>query len=241
MIDLHCHILPSVDDGSDSLETSVEMCRIAYRDGITHVVATPHANFEYRYDREAHRLRLEELQRQVPELHLLLGCDLQLSFENFTDALENPGRYTIGNTRYLLVELSEYGVPRATLDALYRLHQAGLITIVTHPERNPMLSRRFELLREMVGMGSILQITANSLTGFWGQEARRSAEKMLKSGLVGIIASDAHSPSGRTPVLSWARDAAAGMIGAQAAGRLVEDYPAMVLADKPIEMPDAEY
>ncbi len=241
MIDIHCHVLPSVDDGASSLELAVEMCRVAHNDGITHLVAAPHANFEYPYDRQAHLLRLQELQQQVPQINLILGCDLQLSFENFESAVQNPRRYTIGNTRYALVELSDFGVPRSTLDALYRLHCAGMRTIITHPERNPILSRRFDLLEQVVNMGSILQITANSLTGYWGKDVLRCAEKMLKAGLVQILASDAHDPVKRPPVLSKARDAASRMIGAEAASRLVDQYPSMVLADEPIDSPSPNF
>lgn len=241
MIDLHSHVLPGVDDGASTLQVAVEMCRIAHGDGVTHLVASPHANFAYVYDREAHLAKLAELQRHVPEIKLILGCDLQLSFENFSDAIQNPKRYTIGETRYLLIELSDFGVPRTILEPLNRLHQAGLRTIITHPERNPMVSRRFDLLQEMVNLGSILQVTANSLTGFWGSEVLHCAERMLKTGLVGILASDAHNTNIRTPVLSSGRDAAAAMIGGEAADRLVEYYPSMVLADQPIDGPSKQF
>src|ERR1035441_9697926 len=118
MIDIHNHVLPFVDDGAQSVEAAIEMCRIAHRDGITHLVATPHANFKYNYDCDAYLARLAELQRQVPEINLMLDCELHLSFENFEDAIANPKRYAIGNTRYVLIELSDFGVPRSILDSL---------------------------------------------------------------------------------------------------------------------------
>jgi protein-tyrosine phosphatase len=235
MIDIHSHVLPLVDDGAQSMEVAIEMCRIAHRDGITHLVATPHANFKYKYDRDAHLVRLAELQREVPEISLMLGCDLQLSFENFEDAIANPKRYAIGDTRYVLIEFSDFGVPRSVLNSLHRLHSAGMVTIVTHPERNLLLRGRFDLLEELVNLGSILQITANSLAGFWGKEAQRSAEMMLRKGLVQIIATDAHDSTRRTPVLSKARTIATKMIGAEGANRLVNDNPSMVIADQCIE------
>lgn len=236
MIDIHNHVLPFVDDGAQSVEVAIEMCRIAHRDGITHLVATPHANFKYNYDRDAYLARLAELQRQVPEINLMLGCDLHLSFENFEDAIANPKRYAIGNTRYVLIEFSDFGVPRSILDSLDQMHRAGMVTIVTHPERNLVLRSRFDLLQELANLGSILQITANSLTGFWGEEVRRCAEKLLINGLVRILASDAHDPRRRPPVLSKARAIAAKMIGAEAANRLVNDYPSRVIADQLIEV-----
>ncbi len=236
MIDIHSHVLPSVDDGPQSVEAAIEMCRIAHRDGITHLVATPHANFKYKYDRDASLARLAELQQQVPEINLMLGCELHLSFENIEDAIANPRRYAIGGTRYVIIELSDFGVSRNVLDWVFKLHCAGISTILTHPERNVALCSRFALVEELVNLGSILQITANSLTGFWGKAAQRSAEKMLRKGLVRIIASDAHDPRRRTPVLSKARDMAATMVGTEAADQLVVEYPAMVIADQLIEL-----
>jgi protein-tyrosine phosphatase len=236
MIDIHNHVLPSVDDGAQSVEVAIEMCQIAHRDGITHLVATPHANFEYNYDRNAHLARLAELQRQVPEINLVLGCDLHLSLENFEDAIANPKRYAIGSTRYVLIELSEFSGLRSILEMVYRLHCAGIVTIVTHPERNMVLHREFNRLQELVNLGSILQITANSLTGFWGAEVQRSAEKMLRKGLARIIATDAHDPRRRKPVLSKARAIAATMVGTETANRLVNDYPSMIITDQLIEI-----
>ena len=104
MIDIHCHILPEVDDGPKTWETSEAMCRMAAQDGIEHMVATPHANDRYYYDRAYLTSLLAQLQQRVGPLpRLSLGCDFHLSFENLQAALETPERWSIGNTRYLLV------------------------------------------------------------------------------------------------------------------------------------------
>jgi protein-tyrosine phosphatase len=81
MIDIHCHLLPGVDDGAQSWDITLEMCRLAEEDGVTHIVATPHSNFEYHYDREFHSILLEELRSRVPTLSFSLGCDFHLSYE----------------------------------------------------------------------------------------------------------------------------------------------------------------
>ena len=112
MFDIHCHILPEVDDGPKSWDIAVEMCRMAVADGITHAVATPHANNRYSYDRNYLKDLLAQLQARVgTSPQLSLGCDFHLSFENLERVLEQPHLYTIGETNYLLVELSNYGVP----------------------------------------------------------------------------------------------------------------------------------
>ena len=107
MVDIHSHILPEVDDGPKSWDVSIAMCQAAAADGITHMVATPHANDRYQYDRERLQGVLERLQKEAGDApKLSLGCDFHLSYENIQDALAHPKRYVIGNTRYLLVEFS---------------------------------------------------------------------------------------------------------------------------------------
>lgn len=237
MIDIHCHLLPAVDDGSKSWDVTLEMCRLAAEDGVTHIVATPHANYEYPYDRALHLALLEELRARVPELEFSLGCDFHLSYENIQDAIVHPERYTIGGTRYLLVELSDFSTFNVA-QILFQLQSAGLVPIVTHPERNQVILGEPELINRFSDVGCLFQITANSLTGFWGRTSQRMCEEMLKRNMVHFIASDAHSAVGRPPVLSQARDAAARLIGADAAQRLVHGNPEAVLNNRSIVASD---
>src|ERR1039457_3280433 len=130
VIDIHCHLLPEVDDGPKSWDTAVEMCRMAAADGITHAVATRHANDRYAYDRAYLSGLLDELREKVgPALQLSLGCDLHLSFENLERVLEQPHTYTIGETKYLLIELSNFSVPTHLADCFVRLGDRGLTPI----------------------------------------------------------------------------------------------------------------
>ncbi len=230
MVDIHTHILPSVDDGAASWETALEMCRMAAADGTTHLVATPHANHEYRYERAAHQALLVELAAQVPGLQFSLGCDFHFSYDNLQAAIRHPRRFTIGETPYLLLELSANGLSRNTPRRVFELHAAGMRVILTHPERNPILQRHSELVREFASMGCLLQITANSLLGFWGARARRMAEELLKEGLAQIMASDAHDPRFRPPVLREAVAAASKLVGAARAEALVGENPQAVVA-----------
>jgi protein-tyrosine phosphatase len=231
MIDIHCHLLPCVDDGARSWDITLEMCRLAEEDGVTHIVATPHSNFEYHYDREFHSILLDELRTRVPTLSFSLGCDFHLSYENIEDALVHPERYAIGDTRYMLVELSEFSAFKVT-DSLYRLQTAGLVPIITHPERNPAILGNPGLLGEFSDAGCLFQITANSLTGFWGKPSQKLSESMLKKNMVHFIASDAHGLRSRPPLLSGALRAAAKIVGAEAAERLVVANPMAVIANQ---------
>jgi protein-tyrosine phosphatase len=231
MIDIHCHLLPCVDDGAKSWDVTLAMCRLAEQDGVTHIVATPHANYEYRYDRARHIALLEELRSRVPRLSFSLGCDFHLSYENIEDAMDHPERYAIGDTRYLLVELSEYSVFNVA-QTLYQLQTAGLVPIVTHPERNPVILSNPDLLNSFADTGCLFQITANSLTGFWGRSSQKMCEAMLKKNMVHFIASDAHGVKNRPPILSAARHAAAKIIGLDAAAKLVDTNPGAVLSNQ---------
>ena len=231
MVDIHCHILPQVDDGAKSWEVATEMCRMAVADGITHIVATPHANEEYAYRREEHAARLQKLQKATGEWPILsLGCDFHFSFDNVQDALKAPERYSISGTPYLLVEFSDFGVSRYINDAIYHLRSEGIVPIVTHPERNRMLQHHPESVSAFVEQGCVVQVTASSFTRNWGSSARRAAEWLLKHDAVHVIATDAHDTDHRPPVLSAGRDAVAKIVGIDVARALVEDNPAAIVA-----------
>jgi protein-tyrosine phosphatase len=235
VFDIHCHIVPGVDDGPKSWEVAVEMCRMAAADGIDHIVATPHANDRYRYDREALTVALDRLRELVGmPPRLSLGCDFHLSYDNLQAVLEDPGRYTIDNTSYLLVELSNYSVPVQVTDCFLKLGDVGLTPILTHPERNPILQRSPERVLDWAEQGCIIQVTGSAFTGFWGEKTEEAAEWLMEREAVHILASDAHDTQRRTPNLSQARDAVAEYYGAELARLLVEDNPRAVVEGQPL-------
>ena len=235
MIDIHCHLLPEVDDGPKSWDVAVEMCRIAANDGITHAVATPHANDRYAYDRVYLSSLLAQLQEKVgPSLRLSLGCDLHLSYENLERVLDQPHTYTIGETNYLLVELSNFSVPIQLTDCFVRLGDRGLTPILTHPERNPILQQSPQRILEWAEQGCLMQVTASALTGYWGERAEIIARWLLERSAVHILASDAHDAKRRVPILSKARDVAEEIVGTEYAQALVEGNPGSIVNGQPI-------
>jgi protein-tyrosine phosphatase len=230
MVDIHCHLLPNVDDGPRSWDICLQMCEMAQADGIEHIVATPHANDEFRYDREVLSSMLDELSQRVSgKLELSLGCDLHLSYENLVEVLRNPSRYTISGKNYLLIELSNFSVPPSVSQSLQRLLAAGIVPIITHPERNPVLRSNRDLVLKWVADGCLVQITANSLTGRWGGKAQQTAEWWMKHAAVHILATDAHGVGSRPPILSAALSAAEKILGKPAAKALVRDNPRAVI------------
>lgn len=235
MIDIHCHLLPGVDDGARDWEVAAEMCRLAAADGITHIVATPHANDDYVYDRDLLRGRLTKLQAIAGEWPILtLGCDFHFSYENVSAALQDATRFTIGNSQYLLVEFSDFALSLPMRDALVRLRNTGVVPIVTHPERNMIMQHNPDLILKLLELGCLVQVTASSLTGRWGEAAQKSAEWLLAHEAVHVLASDAHDPVHRPPVLSAGRAAAAKLCGQDVAQALVDDNPRAILNAEPV-------
>jgi protein-tyrosine phosphatase len=234
MIDLHCHLLPGVDDGPDNWEATLEMCNIARNDGVEEIVVTPHANHQYPYSRERHETSLEELRSKFTGIQFVMGCDFHCSYENVQDAIAHPRRYTIGNTRYLLLEFNEFATSRQMTDTMAVLSGAGFRCIITHPERMALASNHDDLASALVNAGGLIQITANSLTGFWGPRIEKVSERLLKAGLVSIIASDGHETKRRLPVLSHAWRIAARMVGEDYANEVVADNPRAILSDREV-------
>ena len=235
MVDIHSHILPEVDDGPKSWDVSVAMCRAAAADGITHMVATPHANDRYHYDREYLQGLVAHLQQLVGDApKLSLGCDFHLSYDNIQDALANPTRYVIEGTRYLLVEFSNYSIPEGTTDSFIKLGDCGITAILTHPERNPILRESPQRVVEWVEQGCIVQVTGSALTGFWGERTLRAAHWLLEHQAVHVLATDAHDTEKRIAVLSTARDAAAEICGQEIAEAMVEANPRAIITNQPL-------
>ena len=235
MIDIHSHILPEVDDGPKSWDVCVTMCRTAAADGITHMVASPHANDRYHYDREYLQGLVNHLQQLVGDApKILLGCDFHLSYENLQDAYAHPDRYVIAGTRYLLVEFSNYSVPQNTTDSFLKLGDRGITPIITHPERNPILRENIQRVVEWAEQGCVIQLTGSALTGFWGDRARRVAVWLLEHQAVHVLATDAHDLEKRVPILSTSRDVAAEIVGEEVAEALVEGNPSAILSGQPL-------
>lgn len=238
MYDIHNHLIPGVDDGAKTIEVSVEMARLAVADGIVHMVASPHANDVYSFNRDEHEASLAELRVRLQQegipLELTLGCDFHLSFENVQDALAHPTRYTIGSTPYLLVELSQFSVPPSVVDSMLFLGSAGLRPILTHPERNPILQAEPERIPQWIRQGVIMQVTASAITGSWGERSQKVALWMLERRAVHVIASDAHDTKRRVPRLSSAHEIVAKTYGKELADMLVTGNPGAIVRGEPL-------
>jgi protein-tyrosine phosphatase len=226
MVDLHCHILPGLDDGPDTMEESLVMAETAILDGITHVVATPHSNHKFWFDFAHVRELREQLQAQLGDrLKLAAGCDFHVSPENLGSLRKDPRTYCINQHDYLLVEFNEVSIPPSMDQTLHEIQLAGLRPIITHPERNAILCAHPERLRSWVRRGCFAQVTGGALTGVFGPVAQRNALQWILEGLIHFVASDAHNNRNRPLRLQPAYDVVAGQFGTEKARALFTENP----------------
>jgi protein-tyrosine phosphatase len=210
------------------------MCRIAAQDGIRHIVATPHANHTYSYNRERFESMLQKLQASCDDsLTFSLGCDFHFSYDNIEDAVLHPWRYTIARSNYLLIEFNDFSLMPSIRQGIFRLVSGGMVPIVTHPERNPVLLDKPQQVLDLLDDGCLIQVTANSFTGHWGERPQRMAEWLLKRDAVHIVASDAHDTRHRPPILSAAYKRVSILTNQAVAQALFVDNPGAIVSAEP--------
>jgi protein-tyrosine phosphatase len=241
LVDIHSHVIYGVDDGARTLDDSLALVALAAASGTTDLVATPHANPSYPYDRDLLRERLAQISEvSGGAVRLHLGCDFYLSYDNIRDAIANPSKYTINQKKYLLVEFSDLLVFRNTGEIFDRLQEAGMTPIVTHPERNALIRQRLDDLERWVEGGALIQITGQSLLGKFGRQAKDFCGTLLDRRLVHFVASDAHDVEHRPPKL----DGAYAWLKKQYAEGLAEALcvtnPAAVLIGEDLELSHPE-
>jgi len=235
MVDIHCHILPGLDDGSESLEMSLEMAESAISEGITHVIATPHANSHFSFIPNLVRDRRDEIQDLVGNrLQIATGCDFHFNFEDIEILRRDTSRFTLNQKVYLLVEFGDFSIPASFDQALHQLQLQGLRPIITHPERNPLIRAKFERLWGWMHQGCFVQVTAQSFTGGFGQRAQEAANTLLDAGAIHFIASDAHNTTTRPLSLKGAFAVVASRKGAEIARALFQENPLAALEGQPL-------
>jgi protein-tyrosine phosphatase len=230
MVDLHCHILPGLDDGPSQMQESVAMAESAIADGITHVVATPHASHDFSFDYQRTRELCDQLQEKIgSRLKLATGCDFHMSPENLLALRKDPAPYCINQREYLLVEFNEVSIPPSMDQTLHELQLAGLRPIITHPERNSLVRSRPEQLKSWIRQGCFAQVTAGALTGGFGTSAQAAAIEWIGEGLIHFVSSDAHSTRRRVLRLGPAHSAVLDKFGQETAKALFLENPLAAL------------
>lgn len=243
MIDLHCHLLPGIDDGSANLTQSVAMARMAVADGINVTACTPHI-YPGLYDNDAPGIRAAiarlqvVLKRQGIPLKLVAGADTHLVPEVLHGV--RTGRIpTLNGSRYLLLEPPHHVAPPQFEASVFALIAEGIVPVLTHPERLTWIDRHFVAFERLALRGAWIQVTAGALLGQFGRGPHHFGDRLLDAGLVHILATDAHGPEQRAPnTLARARDYAARRLGAVEAEHLVSTRPRGILLDAdPLTLP----
>jgi protein-tyrosine phosphatase len=231
-VDIHCHLLPGIDDGAQSWEESLAMARMAVADGIGTIICTPHqlGNFGHNHGADIRRL-VHDLQAkfdaaQVP-LRVLAGADVRIE-SDMVQRIKAGDVLTLGDRgSHVLLELPhELYLPLEPV--LAELESAKMVGILSHPERNEGILRNPSVLAPLVDAGCLMQITAGSLVGTMGPTCRELSERMLADGLVHFVATDAHSPKSRRPLLRRAFERVAELTDAKTALDLCQTNPQCV-------------
>ncbi len=242
MIDLHCHILPGIDDGAADADVAIAMARAFVADGVRVVACTPHI-LPGLFPNSGSEIRgaVAQLQqtldhRDIP-LRLVCGADNHI-VADFVEGLRSGHLLTLADTRYVLVEPPHHVAPPRMEDFFFGLQVAGYVPILTHPERLSWIKSHYDTIVRLVQGGMWVQLTAGSLTGAFGRSAQYWSHRLLDEGHVHVLATDAHDMRRRPPDLARGRDHAAQRIGEAAANDLVVTLPLGVLNNRaPNELP----
>ncbi len=235
MIDIHHHCLPGVDDGPRELEDAVALCRMAAEEGIETIIATPHV-LRGRWP----ALTKSELETRIVRLRNAVGSTprLVLGSEYFfghdmADVLQGGSAIVpLAGSRYVLFELAANTVPPMLEQPLYRVQLDGWVPIVAHPERNTVYQSHPDLLARLIRHGVRVQVTATSLTGAFGSQARAAAETFLRRGMVHFIATDAHNVDKRPPRIKEALEVLRELAGDEATEALTRTNPLAVVENR---------
>lgn len=238
MIDIHHHCLPDVDDGPREWDEAVDLCRAAADEGIHTIIATPHVlRGRWKpFTIPELESRIAELRRRVGDQpRLLLGSEYFFGHDIVEVLAARNAVVPLAGSRYVLIELASNSVPPLFEQPLFRMQLEGWIPIIAHPERNRVLQQHPEMMASLLGHGARMQVTAGSLLGDFGHEARRAAERFLQCRLVHFIATDAHNLTKRKPRVREARTAMEQLVGADVTDALLRRNPLAVVENRPLD------
>lgn len=229
--DIHCHILPGLDDGAPDLEESLRMLQLAKADGIVGIVATPHImDGVYDNTKEIVVESVTKLREKTNGIPLYIGADIRIS-RGLLHRVENRELPLINDKTYILLELPTYSLPpiSALVNIVNSLKMEKITPIITHPERNVVLLDNFKIMEELIQHGAIFQVTAMSIMNKFGRGVQRAALEMIKEGYVHAVASDAHDTRNRPPILSEAYTEILKKFGESEARRLFTHNPLKII------------
>ena len=197
MIDLHCHLLPGVDDGSKNMDISLKLANDAVRDGIDYALLTPHhmngvyLNHKRAVIQQTQEFQVELDRHKVP-LKVFPGQEVRINGDLLTALDQDDILFADEGGRYLMLEFPDDDVPNYTSNMIYELMQRGIIPIIVHPERNTKIMKKPDILYRLLNRGCLSQITAGSYVGAFGYKVQKFSKQLIQTGQAYVFASDAH-------------------------------------------------
>lgn len=239
MVDLHCHILPGIDDGSKDIEETLEMARIAVSEGVHHIICTPHyIQYSDYYNKKQVEALVDEMNERLNEegISLTLSAGHEVYMTPDLPKLVQEGEVsTLNNTQYLLVEFPMNDIPLYAEDVFYELRLMGLTPVLAHPERYPMIIENPNLLLKFLNLGVLCQANVGSIRGFFGERVQETVFKLIEHHMIHFIATDAHTPRNRSPKVQKALEAVT-KLDATLAQELFIENPLKVYQNELIEL-----
>lgn len=206
MIDIHCHILPGIDDGPKDWDTSLEIIKLSISEGISQIIATPHwvqgTNWEtdsVEIIDKVHYLN-KRLEKENIDLEVFPGMEVAIT-DSLVDLVKVGEVLTLAGTNCLLLEMPFRSLPLGLETIIEELLSNDIIPILAHPERNADFQNNPKSIKKFIDLGSMVQVTSTSFIGSYGKEAQRCAIEFSKLNIVDFIATDAHSPVRRPPFI----------------------------------------
>ena len=234
LIDLHSHILPEVDDGARNDDQALEMLRAAEADGTSIIAATPHAHHVSASQITDGVDRLRNLVADAGiNIEIIPGHEARLA-PDIADRYRQGDIIPLNHTTHQLIELHlfEEWPKELSEKSIGRIQAAGLTPVMAHPERYPAVQRDTDWIDVLIERGILMQINSHSLTGYHGPEAQQTAETLIERHLGHIIASDAHNPGRRPPVIRAALERAAVIAGPEYVHWIMSNAAAIIRGDK---------
>ena len=208
MIDIHCHILPGIDDGSTDLDETIKMCKIAVSEGIHHIIATPHY-IQYHDCKTRSELKPllemvnEKLKEECIELQLSIGHEVYVT-PDLVSLIQLKEVATLNDSRYLLIEFPMNSIPPYIEELIYELKLIGVTPIIAHPERYREIIENPNSLIKYIELGALCQSNVGSINGLFGSEIQKTVMTLIKHQMVHFVATDAHTSSRRAPLVKEA-------------------------------------
>ena len=240
MIDIHCHILPNVDDGSESLEESIAMAKIAESEGITKIVNTSHCHFDFKYKKGNElKLELEKFNQALKEeninIEVLLGNELYYT-SDLIERFNELDFFSMNNSKYILMEFSPINFPKNIEDVIYEIKIRGYIPIIAHAERYKQVQEDVNIVLDCIKEGALIQVNASSILGKNGENVEDTSKKLLDNNMVHFVATDAHSSNRRRPLIKDSYNYILKNYGKEVSEKLFIENPTAVIENRDISI-----